>query len=118
MRTLRNIAISLVVVAVLAGGGFLALSSVSKSNNYGAIGGGGSTASAGTTGAHGALTPAEARSIKLGTSESAIVARFGTPASTDAQELTGCVYYRVPHTILHTWKLCFTNGRLASKARV
>jgi hypothetical protein len=118
MRTLRNIAISLVVVAVLAGGGFLALSSVSK-NNYGSSGGGGgSTASAGTTRAHGALTPAEARSIKLGTSKTAIVARFGTPASTDAQELTGCVYYRVPHTILHTWKLCFTNGRLASKARV
>jgi hypothetical protein len=116
MRTLRNIAISLAVVAVLAGGAFLALSSVSKSS-YGS-GGGGSTASAGTTGAHSALTPAEARSIKLGTSKTAIVARFGTPASTDAQELTGCVYYRVPRTILHTWKLCFTNGRLASKARV
>jgi hypothetical protein len=116
MRTLRNIAISLVVVAVLGGAGFLALSSVSK-NSDGSGSGGGSTASAGTTRAHGALTPAEERSIKLGTSKSAVVARFGTPASTDAQELTGCVYYRVPHTILHTWKLCFTNGRLASKAR-
>jgi hypothetical protein len=116
MRTLRNIAISLLVVAVLGGAGFLALSSVSRSTAS-SDGGGGSTGSATIRGAHGAMTAAEERSIKLGSSKTAIVDRYGTPASTDAQELTGCVYYRMPHTILHTWQLCFSNGRLASKSR-
>jgi hypothetical protein len=63
------------------------------------------------------MTEAEERSIRIGTTKTAVFARYGSPASTDAQELTGCVYYRMPRTILHTWQLCFTNGRLASKAR-
>jgi hypothetical protein len=118
MRTLRNIGISLVVVAVLGGAAFLALRSVSKSNDYGTGGGGNASGpSTGSVGTHGAMTVAEERSIRIGTSKTAVVARFGTPASTDAQELTGCVYYRMPNTIVHTWQLCFTDGRLASKSR-
>jgi hypothetical protein len=72
-----------------------------------------------------AITNAQARSVKLGTSKSRIIARFGQPDSTQESENEGlgrdsCIYYPIKGGTLAVdrWQFCFDNrDRLTSKNR-
>jgi hypothetical protein len=75
-----------------------------------------------------AITNAQARSLKLGTTRAKVEQRFGAPRDTQESENAGlgkdsCVYYNVKGgKTFDSWQLCFegdgTAGKLRSKNRL
>jgi hypothetical protein len=69
-----------------------------------------------------AITPAQFRSVKQGTSLHALTDRFGEPTDHQRMKVSGaaksdCVYYNAKGDFTGQYQFCFDGGKLTSKAR-